>query len=174
MKRQFLLSCFLVFTMSLFLTSCVKEEEYPNTPEIAFKEFKRVSDDSVYLVITFTDGDGDIGLDQNDTFAPHNPGSRSYFNFFATYFYKDNTGNFLPWDIDVTAPNATFDSLAFDGRIPVLTQNGQKQSLTGEIQLLLPNPYYYPGHTTFRYRVAIQDRAMNTSNWITTPELHPQ
>jgi len=55
----------------LILLSCTKPPDYPDTPEIEFKSvnkssFLQATNDSLLISFTFTDGDGDIGLESND------------------------------------------------------------------------------------------------------------
>ena len=67
----------LIFLIPLFaaLTGCIKEEQYPIEPKIEFGGFTVVRDitgkDSVgVLTISYTDGNGDIGLYDYDTVEP--------------------------------------------------------------------------------------------------------
>src|SRR5690606_16504188 len=66
---------------AVVLSGCLKAEEFPTVPHIAFKSYEQ-RPDSAELTISFTDGAGDIGLNQGDTLAPFNPGSPWYHNFF--------------------------------------------------------------------------------------------
>ena len=61
-----------VLLMAVLMSACLKTEEFPKEPHIDFKSYTR-STDYDKLTISFTDGDGDIGLDQGDTLAPYNP-----------------------------------------------------------------------------------------------------
>ena len=62
---------FPIFISALVLsTGCKKANEYPIEPLISFKSLTTEKDAQGYdahatLVISFTDGDGDIGLDEN-------------------------------------------------------------------------------------------------------------
>lgn len=160
---------FFLFAISLAAFSgCVKEETFPVQPVITFKEATILSSDSLRLAVTFTDGDGDIGLAQGDTFSPYLRGTRYYTNLWVTYLY-DSSGVFVPYDVDATDPD--MDSLSFDGRIPRLTEQGQKQSLTGDIIEVLSPIYALPAHTRFKYRIALVDRSLNVSNFVETPVL---
>ena len=58
--------------MVLLLPACLRTEEFPPEPRITFKAFNLVGD-SASIVITFTDGDGDVGLNPGDTFPPYAP-----------------------------------------------------------------------------------------------------
>jgi len=57
-----LLTYFIFFsTLTLAFSGCKKPPEYPNVPIIIFERFELFTD-SAFFIITFKDGDGDIGL----------------------------------------------------------------------------------------------------------------
>ena len=66
------------------LVACLKSEEFPKEPRITFKSFD-IQGDSASLSITFTHGDGDIGLNAGDTFPPYAPGTPNYSNLRLDY-----------------------------------------------------------------------------------------
>lgn len=110
-----------VLVMGIGLSACLKTEVFPKEPHIAFKSYTQ-SPDSSELTISFTDGDGDIGLDQGDTLAPYNPGSTWYHNFFVDYYKKENGA----WVLQQF-------TLPLYYRIPVITPTGQNKALQGDI-----------------------------------------
>lgn len=141
--------------VALCLAGCLKTEEFPKEPSIAFKSYDRSIEPS-RLTVTFTDGDGDIGLDQGDTLAPYNPGSPWFYNFFVDY-YKMEDGVWVQQQF----------VLPLYYRIPVITPTGQNKSLQGDIavdiaQQVLPQT---PGDTV-RFGVHIADRALHLSNTV--------
>ncbi len=111
------------------------------------------------LEFSFTDGDGDIGLNSWDTVYPYD------FNLFITYFEKQN-GEFKEVPIIVNG-----DTTIQDARIPILNTSGEGKSLKGkiEIELFINNPR--SNFDTIRYDAYIKDRALNESNVISTPEI---
>ncbi|MEM8895360.1 MAG: hypothetical protein AAGC88_12330 [Bacteroidota bacterium] len=64
-----------IFIVALIMQSCYSPEEFSNTPSIAFRSLtyspSDVESDSLVLNIDFQDGDGDIGLDGNETRSPY-------------------------------------------------------------------------------------------------------
>lgn len=147
--------------VALLGTACLKTEEFPTAPQITFKSYVQ-SPDSATLTISFTDGDGDIGLDQGDTLAPFNPGSQWYHNFFVDQYKKVNGS----WVLQQFA-------LPLYYRIPVITPTGQNKALQGDITVeispqVLPPPL--PGDTT-RFSVRIADRALHESNTVYTDDI---
>jgi len=157
---------FTVFALLIILvSSCIKREEYPETPYIEFLDFAKIRntagiDSAGVLKLSFTDGDGDIGLAPGDTFAPFNKESEFYNNFFIRYFEKQKG---VVTEVVLPTPN--------NSRIPLLTPKGQNKALKGEIEigLFINNPYSL--YDTILFEAYILDRALNKSNVITTPEI---
>lgn len=146
-----------VLAVALIASACLKTEEFPKEPHLTFKSYEQ-GIDSARLTISFTDGDGDIGLAPGDTLSPFNPGSHWYHNFFVDY-YKLHNGQ---WELQVF-------TLPLYYRIPVITPTGQNKTLEGDIAveispLVLPQ---IPGDTV-RFGVHIADRALNESNTVYT------
>ena len=146
-----------VLLMAVLMSACLKTEEFPKEPHIDFKSYTR-STDYDKLTISFTDGDGDIGLDQGDTLAPYNPGSQWYHNFFVDY-YKMQNGQ---WELQQF-------TLPLYYRIPVITPTGQNKALEGDIAVEL-SPLVLPQTSgdTVRFSVRIADRALHESNTVFT------
>ena len=79
-----------VLVISSLLVSCIKKEDYPDIPSIEFKSFSKINnglgyDDKGLLVISFTDGDGDIGLGSQEIQPPYDTASMYYYNFFHLF-----------------------------------------------------------------------------------------
>lgn len=152
---------------ALLLTGCLKTEEFPPEPAILFKSFEQFGD-SASLTITFTDGDGDIGLSQGDTLAPFHLGG-AYYNNMVLEYHLLEAGT---WEF----------KFAIGARIPVITPTGQNKALEGEIARAIqaiqipgtPLQPWYNGLSdadagdTVRFDVRINDRALHTSNMATT------
>lgn len=153
-----------VLLFGLMLSSCIEKQQYPNEPIIEYKDFLIYTnaqgfDNTGYFIISFTDGDGDIGLDQGDTIAPYNPGSEYYYNFFITIYQKNN---------------GIFEELSepYNARIPNVNPEGIDKDLKGDIQIEIDLSLFAIVLTndTIKMDAYIVDRALNKSNIITTPE----
>ena len=148
--------------MALLLPACRKPEKYPVVPQIEFVSLEAINEAynamDVRLTIKFQDGDGDIGLDEDDLSAPFDTSSIYYYNCFITYFEKQN-GEFVPVELPST----------LNMRIPRLSDN-VPESISGELyfDLFAQNPF--SPYDTIRYELYIVDRALNHSNTITTSE----
>jgi hypothetical protein len=167
----------LIFVLLLLSLSCRKLEEYPIIPAISYNGFELlinsesgISEQGV-LYISYTDGDGDIGLDQSDTGYPYHSGGSYYYNFFITYYECDH-GVFT--EVPLLSWNNTtqeYDTLTFNARIPVLLPKEKKQGIKGVIrnEMFIYNPL--AKSDTIQFKVKIIDRALHFSNEITTPPI---
>ena len=70
---------FLFVFIYLFFSNCLPKEEFSNVPSISFEKLEyikssnNINQDSINLTISFTDGDGDLGLSNDDINFPYNP-----------------------------------------------------------------------------------------------------
>ena len=138
-------------------TGCLERETFPIEPRIAFKSFD-VFSDSASVTISFTDGDGDIGLDPMDIYPPYDTGSIWYYNLFLTYEELRN-GEWVEPSL----------LLPYNYRVPRITPAGQNKALEGDISVALkPWPIAVPPYDTVRFSVMLVDRALHVSNTVQT------
>ncbi len=138
------------------LVGCKKPNLYSDTPEITFKSITvqqdaSAHDVSAHLVISFTDGDGDLGNNSPGAYDPPD---------FIVVMDTLHNGN---WGSNGN------DSL-FSGTIPYLTPSGSNKALKGDIATDVFLLFGHPNDTV-RYEVYIRDRALHKSNVITIPEI---
>lgn len=151
----------LVIVATTIASSCNPGRSYPDEPKIEYVSYTFTDSLDILgnvthlglLTISFTDGDGDIGLFQSET------------DINDIFIYRVGISNGSPVLTDM-------DTLNF--RIPYLTPEGQNKTLKGEIDIeinlykdIIPT---YP-YDTMYYEVYIKDRGLNESNIITTPEI---
>jgi len=145
----------LVIFIAIGLSSCLKKQTASPIPVIEFKDFN-ANKDTADLYLNFTDGDGDIGLTQNDTVAPNN------YNCFISYLEKQKgiwVKRVLPFD--------------FNYRIPIINTSSKAKTIKGVVKIAI-KPYYYDPfskYDTIKYEIYIVDKALNKSNVISTPEI---
>jgi hypothetical protein len=156
----------LLFTIAAILFSCMEKQEYPDVPQLEFLSFTKLVHPAGYdtmgiLLLSYTDGDGDLGLTRGDTAG---------INFFLSYFRMEN-GEFKP----VTVFNPTtgeYDTINFNNRFYELAPEGYSGWIKGEIEDTI-NPLYDPRSTnsidTIKLEAYLVDRAGNKSNTIETP-----
>lgn len=167
MKNWLLVSILILLVAS----SCKKYEEFPPEPSIEFLDFATIRDfDGIdqrgILKIGYTDGDGNIGLNDEDTVAPYD------FNLFIKYFELQN-GIFKEVVNPVYVNDSTviYDTINFNGRIPILTPVGKNKAIRGEIEdtLFINNPL--SRFDTLKFEIYIVDRDLNKSNIVETPAI---
>lgn len=162
----------------LALFSCKEKEIYPVIPSIQYADINFLSNSSgndsiMKMSFTFKDGDGDIGLDDADTFAPFNPITdsagnslnRYYYNAYV-YLYKKANGDFVP----VKRPFVN-DTFYYAYRVMNLTPEGRHKAIRGTIELSIEQPILTDPGDTLIYKFFIYDRALNQSNWSESPPL---
>jgi hypothetical protein len=156
----------IIFAMLVFLiTSCMKEKEFPIEPVITFKSFTKVFNPpdtipaELVLSITFTDGDGDIGLYDDENNPPYDV------NLFIELYKRVNNQHEL-----IIFPDTTFN---FNGRIPLLNEGEDENPIEGVIEYAFDYKLLrsFLLNDTIAFDVSIQDRALNRSNMIRTPDL---
>jgi len=149
----------------IFLSACTKHETYSVIPEITYKSFDKIPtstgiDNKAYLTISFTDGDGDIGLNPEDTFSPYNPGSPYYYNYIIDY-YEQKNDTFVKIDLPITN----------NSRIPYVKADLAERGIKGEITIELFFNNIMSNADSIRYELYIIDRSLHKSNVITTPSI---
>ena len=168
MKVRTKIHLFFSLTLILgFLSSCFKKEEYPIEPIITYDSFM-VVDDSAQITFNFTDGNGDIGLNDYDTIAPYNIDSEFHYNLYIHYFEKnDQTGWTEGLDLDG-------NPIIFRYRIEPINTKGKTKGIKGKMDIDLGNLYYNPlsnQSDTVKYSIQLIDRALNKSNIIESDEI---
>ncbi len=124
-------------------------------------------DSAVNFVIAYADGNGDIGLNTDDTMAPFNESSPFYNNLIIEiYQVKNGKASKIP------KPGFLGDSLNYNERIVNLTPTGKSKAISGEIRMLLKaSPYLGIFPDSMYYTFQLYDRALNKSNKVQTPVL---
>lgn len=153
------------------LEGCIKIPEYPRAPSITFNSvyFKEeAQSDGIYLIINYKDGDGDLGLSEQDILATPftefidsagmkvvNP---NHFNIFPVLFRKvgDRYDSVLP--------------TSYRGFFPRLRDGDQKGPIEGTLQYRMGSINFFNEDSSIaKVKVYIQDRALNKSNRVESP-----
>lgn len=135
--------------LGLLIWSCKKEKNFSTTPEIEVREFFMTSDTSAVWVIGFKDGDGDIGVkNQNETEAN-----------FPTQIYVIDQGQVV------------YDTAGQGYRVPVIEGVQTENGIEGEIRLNLTglDLFKISGIDSLYYSGFLIDRSGKSSNVIETP-----
>ena len=147
-----------IVLLTLFF-SCKKREEFSHIPYLEFTKYEiKDSVDALgnitklcELHLFFTDGDGDIGLFEEDTIAPFD------YNLFVNYFEMKK--NSLQQIIDTLRP-------PYHIRIPDLMPTGQNKSL--KVDLKYDVDVTYRNSDTIKFELKLFDRALNESEWVSS------
>ena len=154
MKRIYIIILGVLLTAAF---SCKKPEVAVLIPTISYLNYQHLYDINNHdttgiLQLYFTDGNGNLGMNQDDTGA----------DFFSTLYIKKNGA----W-VD--------DSQYFDYRLPYLVGQGVDGTLKGEIDITFNNIIVttFPGTRpdTIEFQCYIVDRSGNASNTIFTPQI---
>lgn len=157
------------FLMLIVTTACKKAPDYPKEPYIEFKSIEKyvivstnslTPADSVVINIAFKDGDGDIGLDEEDLSQPaYKDSSKNY----ILDVYRKIDGKFVLLNL---VPN-------YYGTIPRLSPRGTTGPIDGTIKRddITFKHTVMPENDTLKFEIKILDRAFNISNRIETSEI---
>jgi hypothetical protein len=177
--------------LTVILSSCREEPNYPNEPEIEFKrvdvEYKSnetgITTAILTMVIGFQDGDGNLGLrsldhstktTDPDSKAPFNPGSQYENNFVTELFIKRPVPG-SPSDSAFVKYVFPVQGFNFSGRFPRLTSDDRAEPLEGEIKYTLTGvtSEFFRKGDIIKFQIFIYDRNTpipNKSNIVeTTP-----
>lgn len=177
MRLHTKIALFLFASGLLLFSTCSKFEEYPIEPQIKYVGFDTLKNqqtgiiDQGVLAISYTDGDGDIGLDAGDTLPPFNYDGEYYYNMIIDYYEKQNGEWKLVLLTSTNNETGETDTSTFNTRIPNLTPSNGNQSIKGTIQdtIYIYNPL--SDFDTIKFSVYIIDRALHKSNKVETSEI---
>ncbi len=154
--------------------ACRREVEYPIEPRIAYTDFTYlINADSTFsgegvISFSYTDGDGDLGLDDSDTLPPFGYNDTHYYNMLVDYL-KCVNGEFvkaplLSWNVQTQG----YDTLTFHARFKRLRDSDEPKAISGtmDYKLTVQNPF--SPSDTVKFEIRILDRALHESNVIQT------
>ena len=170
--------------LSVAIAGCQKEVEYPIEPQIAYTGFSYLFNaDSTFsgegvISFSYTDGDGDLGLDDGDTLYPFGFQDPHYYNMEVDYLKAEN-GVFVKTPLlslhVPTSPDDTlvlYDTVTFNARFRRLRDNDDPKAISGTIdyKLTVQNPF--SPDDTIKFEIRILDRALHESNVIQTEAIY--
>ena len=179
MKIRILYKLFFSILAGIVISSCVDKPVYPSEPVIVYKDFLRYGNpsnpDSVEVVVSFTDNEGDIGLYQSDTNGVFGyKDSLKSGNFWMTYYYWDTTGvdHWFPYDLD--SSTIPIDTLFIPYRVPpVLPEGDPDEPVKGLIyvkQKRISGTFPIFPDKKIKFVIHMYDLAKHKSNVVETPE----
>ena len=165
---------FFILLATVLLTACQEKMDYPIEPRITYQGMAYVINaDStltgeVVVSIGYTDGDGDLGLDDADTLYPFGPNDPHYYNLIIDYMKWDGTQfvetPLLSWN----QQTQSYDTMSFNARFKRLVFNDEEKPISGTIdyRMMVYNPL--SPDDTVKFRIHLIDRALHESNTIET------
>lgn len=171
MKKE----CFIALVFLALLTySCQKPVEYPVEPKISFEGFTYLFDaDSTFsgegiISFSYTDGDGDLGLNDADTLFPFGFHDAHYYNILVDYL-KCINGEFvktplLSWNMQTQS----YDTVTFNARFKRLRDTEEPKNISGTMDYTLTVKNPFSPDDTVKFEIRILDRALHESNVIQT------
>ena len=157
----------------ILLLSCSREQTYPVVPYLEFKDFAVSSDYSQGLfTVKFTDGDGDVGLDDTDINPPFDTSNYYYDNYFINVFVKKN-GKYDYFTV-LNTQTQNYDTILFKYRIARIAPVSSNGSLKGEIQTVIDISLMAPylKSDTVIFKAFLYDRALHKSNVVQSNEIY--
>ena len=164
----------ILFAILIAMAACKKKVEYPIEPKITFDGLSYLMNaDStltgeVILTIGYTDGDGDLGLDDADTLYPFGPNDPHYYNLIIDYLKWDGNDFVETPLLNWNQQTQSFDTISFNARFKRLVFNDEEASISGVIDytMMVFNPV--SPNDTIKFRAHLLDRALHESNTIET------
>jgi hypothetical protein len=155
----------------VLLASCWKEPNFPNEPHIDFSYINQstIRDNldnpvaEITIAIKYQDGNGDLGLDDDELNPPYDPspGNKFTHNYFVETFIE-NQGKFEPYVTAIADP--------YNGRFLRLDPDARSQALEGELRrkIEIAEGFDIQEGARLKFRIQIADRSLNLSNTIET------
>ena len=152
-----------ITSIGLIALACAKNQQFPDEPFVRLEEYEVVAanvdpespNEHLKIKFYFTDGDGNIGLEDDQLSPPHCETCDHYFNLFVNVYGKQDGV------LELAYP--------YHSRIKNLTPNAQYQSLEGH--MIYKIDITNRTSDTVMVDFYLEDRDLNASNLEMTPEL---
>ena len=156
----------------MVIFSCKKETSSNPIPTLELKGYQVLSDsvgkDSLIRInLSYSDGDGNLGLEDDNLSYPFGYNDPYFYNLFVDYYIEEN-GVFVKKENPLSP---TKDTIAFNERIQNITPTGKVKWVYGDISINIPAfPYgLKPKKVMFKCRLV--DRDINISETVETPAI---
>ena len=154
------------------MISCTKEDaglsEVPSIEFVSIEIEKNtfLKDSVIHITFSYADGDGDIGLGDEDTLPPFDYNSAYWQNVPVKIFHKQGNNY-----VELLNPGTNEPFRLPSERIPRISPAGKNKAITGSITVHLPANPLNTQPKEVKYELNLIDRNLNISNTITTPSV---
>lgn len=161
-----------ILVLLIICFACNSDPAYPEIPEINLESVKvyknRLGKDSMIILnIKYTDGDGDLGLDENDTMPPFNFGNIGFYNLTIGYEAKKDNN----WQ-KIIIPLSS-DTIQFNQRFVRLNKTNKTKTILGNMEVRIPaSPYPGIKPDTIRLICRMSDRKLHYSKTVISSEIN--
>jgi hypothetical protein len=156
------------------LAACQEKVEYPIEPRISYEGSSYLMNADSTLTgeivchIAYTDGDGDLGLDDADSLYPFGTNDPYYYNLIIDYMKWDGTTfvetPLLSWN----QQTQSYDTATFNARLKRLIFNDEVAAISGTIDYKMSVFNPLSPTDTVKFRIHLIDRALHESNAVET------
>lgn len=152
-----------ILLLSVLTLACERAKNLPPEPYVELREYELrkesisgIEQEFLWLKVYFYDGDGNIGLEPSDTLAPnHCAACPHYHNLFINFYSK---------------VNGVFETpFPYNSRFESLTPDAQNKLVEGYIEYKID--VFNRLSDTVMVELYVEDRDLNKSNTIQTPEV---
>jgi hypothetical protein len=164
------------------LSSCLKAPEYPVTPSISFNDIQDIRIqkakgaqplDSIRMTINYQDGDGDLGLSEDDRKNPPFDYQKGANMFYNNFFIEPFVRNAATGKYESLVSKGILTAGAYNGAFPhpTTTTDSKAAPIKGTITyapLAFGLGDIFQPRDSVRFEITIADRALHVSNTITT------
>jgi len=154
-----------LLAISSALIGCLKVENFPDEPTISFDELV-IRGDSATINFSFTDGDGNFGLTEEDSNIPPFDEGIYQNNLFLSYFELDANGVWQEFSSNLPVTSPYYIPLGFNSSVEWLQPEGTNKTQQGTVSYNLGQAYFNPASAldSCRFSFYIVDRDLNESN----------
>lgn len=156
-------SAFLLLAAVVF-SGCYKEPEFSATPQIEFEsigkqvridQFSGANKDSVVIAVKFQDGDGDLGLNNEEVAAAQEAGDYNY----VVRIFRKTRGQFVEFQ----------PFIPYSGFFFRLKNDDKIGPIEGTLRYSIDFPHpFTPKRDSVQFQITLKDRAGNFSNTVET------
>lgn len=154
----------LLFLTVILLSRCLKVESFPDEPVVEFTSFE-IANGEATLNFSFTDGDGNFGLTEEDANTPPFDEGIYQNNLIVDYWELQN-GEWQRFGNDFPQTSPFYIAGGFNNRVEWLIPEGTNQTQQGDVSYDMGSFYFNPDSPfdTCRFTFYIIDRDLNESN----------